>query len=43
MKSIVVLLVAFVCIGVFARDFSARTRLLVFLVAAGVVAYVAFG
>lgn len=43
MKTIFILLVAFVCIGLFARNFNTRTRLLTCLVAAGVVAFVTFG
>ncbi len=43
MKSIFLLLVAFVCLGVCARTYSPRVRLLVLGVAAGMVLYVTLG
>jgi hypothetical protein len=43
MKSIFLLLIVFVCLGLFARTNSARVRLLVFCVAAGMVLYVTLG
>ncbi len=43
MKSIFVLLVAFVCLGLCARNYSTRVRLLVLCVAAGMVLYITLG
>jgi hypothetical protein len=43
MKSIFILLVAFVCLGLCARNYSARVRLLVFGVAACMVLYITLG
>jgi hypothetical protein len=43
MKSIFLLLVAFVCLGVCARTYSLKVRLLVLGVAAGMVLYVTLG
>ena len=43
MKSIFVLLVAFICLGLFARSYSTRVRLLVLCVAAVMVLYVTLG
>jgi len=43
MKSIFILLVAFVCLGLCARNFSNRVRLLILCVAAGMVLYITFG
>jgi len=43
MKSIFILLVAFVCLGLFARRYSTRVRLLVMCVAVVMVLYVTFG
>lgn len=43
MKSIFLLLVAFVCLGVCARRYSLRVRLLVLGVAAAMVLYVTLG
>jgi hypothetical protein len=43
MKSIFLLLVAFVCLGVFARNYTTRVRLLVLCVAAGMVLYITLG
>jgi hypothetical protein len=39
MKAIVILLVGFLVIGIFARKFDARTRWLIFLLGATVVLY----
>jgi hypothetical protein len=39
MKLLLMLIAGFVCIGVFFRKYDARTRWLVFLVAASAVAY----
>jgi hypothetical protein len=43
MKSIFILLVAFVCLGVGVRHYSPRVRLLVLCIAAGMVLYVTLG
>jgi hypothetical protein len=43
MKSIFLLLVAFVCLGVFARNYNTKVRLLVLCVSAGMVLYITFG
>lgn len=40
MKLLLILIVGFVCVGVFSRNFDARTRWLVLLVAASIVTYV---
>jgi len=40
MQSIFILLVVFVSLGLFARKYSTRVRLLVFCVAAGMVLYI---
>jgi hypothetical protein len=42
MQSIFILFIAFVGLGLFSRNFNRRTRLLTFLVAMCVVAYVTF-
>ncbi len=43
MKSIFILLVAFVCLGLITRTYSAKVRLLVLCVAAGMVLYITLG
>lgn len=43
MKSIFILLVAFICLGLCARSYSTRVRLLVMCLAAVMVLYVTFG
>lgn len=43
MTSIALLMVSLISIGIFARNFNSRTRLLVLLVAAGMVIYITYG
>jgi hypothetical protein len=43
MMSIFLLLVAFLCLGVFARNYSNRVRLLMLCVAAAMVLYITLG
>jgi hypothetical protein len=43
MTSIFILLVAFVCLGLFARNYSTPVRLLVLCVAAAMVLYITLG
>jgi hypothetical protein len=43
MMSIFLLLVAFICLGLFARNYNTRVRLLVLCVAAAMVLYITLG
>ncbi len=43
MSAIAVLFVAFICIGLFSRNFDKRTSILVFLAAVGIAVYITLG
>ncbi len=43
MMSIFLLLVAFICLGLFARNYNTRVRLLMLCVAAAMVLYITLG